>query len=170
MELAHDLLSAAILARGTFLAAAAALATIACGILSTGLAILARCVFFAAITTYACSILLVTVTIFARSLVFAAVAFVVGALVNGSLGVAAGVSVASALAALTIYLVIRLSYGSWSRKRLAQFDGLLDQIELIARSAPAAEPPSRAAEPLLDLDALEDELDTRTRPRGRARS
>ena len=74
MELAHDLLSAAILARGTFLAAAAALATIACGILSTGLAILARCVFFAAITTYACSILLVTVTIFARSLVFAAVA------------------------------------------------------------------------------------------------
>jgi len=74
LELAHDLLSAAILARGTFLAAAAALATIACGILSTGLAILARCVFFAAITTYACSILLVTVTIFARSLVFAAVA------------------------------------------------------------------------------------------------
>ncbi len=74
MELAHDLLSAAILARGTFLAAAAALATIACGVLSTGLAILARGVFFAAITTYACGILFVTVTIFARSLVFAAVA------------------------------------------------------------------------------------------------
>ena len=74
LELAHDLLSAAILARGTFLAAAAALATIACGVLPTGLAILARGVFFAATTTYACSILFVTVTIFARSLVFAAVA------------------------------------------------------------------------------------------------
>ena len=74
LELAHDLLSAAILARGTFLAAAAALATIACGVLSTGLAILARGVFFAAITTYACGILFVTVTIFARSLLFAVVA------------------------------------------------------------------------------------------------
>jgi len=74
LELAHDLLSAAILARGTFLAAAAALATIACGVLPTGLAILARGVFFAATTTYSCSILFVTVTIFARSLVFAAVA------------------------------------------------------------------------------------------------
>ena len=74
LELAHDLLSAAILARGTFLAAAAALATIACGVLPTGLAILARGVFFAATTTYACSNLFVTVTIFARSLVFAAVA------------------------------------------------------------------------------------------------
>ena len=106
LELAHDLLSAAILARGTFLAAAAALATIACGVLPTGLAILARGVFFAATTTYACSILFVTVTIFARSLVFAAVATSVhGFSLLGAVATStrSGAPFAQAFAAVTMF-------------------------------------------------------------------
>ncbi|MGB3544919.1 hypothetical protein [Rubrivirga sp.] len=106
-------------------------------------------------------------------------------LANGELYVPAVLGLVSAVVFAVAYGISRVTYSSWSTKRLGQFDALLDQIELVARadagSRPTAsteqlldadtEPTSRTAAPLLDLDALEAEPGTgEKRPRGRDRA
>lgn len=94
-----------------------------------------------------------------------AVFFVVGTLIAGEYtGTLFTVGV-SAVLSLSMYLWVRFGYGSWSRKRSDQFDTLLDQIELVARSSAASRSPA------VDLDVLgEAPAVTETRPRGRVRA